>query len=180
MQIILAQSGAQYDYKVILSELLILIFLMVIGAIIISYRYRKCLKMFTKNEWDKIINSKKLIYVLRFKEKDLMIYILAISYFEKMDDQNFYYYINKLKNKEVINRKFFWIAIDALILGYIDEYWKWRTELIQSESSLNKEKYMIILDIAYKCCFENYRCTETEVSMINSLYSKRIYNVISY
>ena len=140
----------EIDWIIVAAEVIIILGIMIIAAKILLVKYKKCVIEFNNKNYNYLIKNAKIVSVFSSKntEKHYMYFMIAVSYYENGDDESFLEYINRIKHKKVINRKYFWVSIYYLLQGE-EKYQEYYAQLKQSDSEEEKEYFMLQQDNLY-------------------------------
>ena len=164
------------DENVVYDARPVIIVGIVLGTVLISslvtagiiYFYaRKIIKLndaFANQQYEKVIKNRNCSLFLKkgSKERDSILYAVAVSYLEIQNYEMFLKYINNISYSELINAKFLWIAIYSVIIEDYEQFTLWKEQLQNSTNENKKESGLKLLDILYKHKKENYILNDEE------------------
>ena len=173
-------KGVNYDKVIILIEIGMLGLIFLGRYLITLYVLKKAGIEFSNGNFRYVINNKNVLIMFSKNtlNKDVINFMIAVSYFELNNKDEFLVYINKIEDKKVINIKYYWLAMYSLLNDNKKGFESWIDKLKNSDSEIEKENLLRRIELVTKCKESEYVYTEEDKDIINKIRSIKVKNYI--
>ena len=123
-----------------------------IGAMVILVKYKKCVRAFESGDFDYVLRHEKLLF--HFRKSPIptasLHYMLAVSYFNRNDDNAFVKHMDLVSIEELQWGKDYWLAIYAVAHSDFAQCDSLQEKLLIDSMDSQKTMAYEVLTLAYK------------------------------
>lgn len=144
----------------------------IVGAIN-TKKVKKMSDAYANKDYSYVIKNSYLCSRLKYhKNIDSLYAVVATSYFEIGNDDEFLTYLGKIQSDNSVWYKYFWMAVYSISVNRVDQFDFWQEKLFNTPNA--EENYQRIIKLIEKKNVKDEILTEEERSFIDGLHSDKI------
>ena len=152
-----------------------------IGAMVILGKYKRCVRAFESGDYDYVLRHEKLLFYFRKTQipTESLHYMLAVSYFNRNDDNAFIKHIDLVSIEKLQWGKQYWLALYAVVQRDFMQYDALQKELFVDSMDLSQKQAYEVLSLAYRHKEEGYVLSDEEREKVANCNYDRIKQIFA-
>lgn len=148
----------------------------IILGIIYGKKWKKVYSAFMNKDYAFVVSNNSLCEKLKKnKNIDTLYVIMAISYLELGNRDEFLSYLGKIQGEKTVGYKYFWMAVNAVLENSVERFYFWRSKLSSAPNA--DSNYLQIIELMQKRLINNIELTDEEQTLVDKLHYDTLKNL---